>query len=477
MLTLDVDFLLGVCFAARNPASSVPDWPPQVDRVFSALVATWATRGEQPQEKAALEWLEKQSPPLTHASSSSARAAHTVFVPPNDTRGAQLPTLPARRRRQERHFAAAIPHRSCVSYSWTAEEPDPDILVSLQMLARDTAYLGHSASLVRCFFYQSDSKSSEDGAPELTTHRVYPGRLIELQAAFRQGRRPQRGETVIFAAPGKAQLPCSVFGDEWYVFADAGGNCPDLRQAAVVSRAMRTAIMSGFRGKSVPEVISGHTADRRPSASPHLAIFPLANIGWKWADGRLMGIALCLPRGLSLPSEQELFDSLIEIMKVRGSLQERELEIDLPGGGTWRLVRQPDPTGSSLKPFRYLRRAKSWATATPIALDRHPKQTDNQALQEEIATLIEGACVRIGLPKPRVIVPDKHSAIRGTAPARPSQKSPAWLSWALPGSLAGRVLTHATLTFNEPVLGPIALGAGRFVGLGICLPLDAEDGE
>jgi len=33
---------------------------------------------------------------------------------------------------------------------------------------------------------------------------------------------------------------------------------------------------------------------------------------------------------------------------------------------------------------------------------------------------------------------------------------------------------HAVVEFSEPVRGPVIIGAGRFVGFGLCLPLDAE---
>lgn len=48
------------------------------------------------------------------------------------------------------------------------------------------------------------------------------------------------------------------------------------------------------------------------------------------------------------------------------------------------------------------------------------------------------------------------------------------MRWKLPGSLASRQLTHAVIRFPETVRGSVLLGAGRFVGLGLCRPLDAE---
>jgi CRISPR-associated protein Csb2 len=40
-IVLEIEYLLGVSFAAGAQASDVPDWPPQPDRVFSSLVAAW----------------------------------------------------------------------------------------------------------------------------------------------------------------------------------------------------------------------------------------------------------------------------------------------------------------------------------------------------------------------------------------------------------------------------------------------------
>jgi CRISPR-associated protein Csb2 len=76
------------------------------------------------------------------------------------------------------------------------------------------------------------------------------------------------------------------------------------------------------------------------------------------------------------------------------------------------------------------------------------------------------------LPEPEAVVADKHSAIEGAPSAYPSARSPDWAHWRLPQSLATRQLTHALLRFPKEVEGPVILGAGRFVGLGLCQPLD-----
>jgi CRISPR-associated protein Csb2 len=84
ILVLEIEYLLGVAFAARANDREAPDWPPQPDRVFSALTAAWAARDKRSNERRALEWLEVQSVPELSASGGLARTARTVFVPPND---------------------------------------------------------------------------------------------------------------------------------------------------------------------------------------------------------------------------------------------------------------------------------------------------------------------------------------------------------------------------------------------------------
>jgi CRISPR-associated protein Csb2 len=51
MLEIEIEYLTGVARAA-NDSGSLVDWPPQPDRLFSALVASWATRGGDPIERA-----------------------------------------------------------------------------------------------------------------------------------------------------------------------------------------------------------------------------------------------------------------------------------------------------------------------------------------------------------------------------------------------------------------------------------------
>ena len=149
-LVLEFEYLSGVSFAAVGPDSDVPDWPPQPDRIFSALVASWAARGQRLREAEALEWLEKLPAPRVLASDAEPRTVPIVFVPPNDPRSDKQKNargvLPTLRRPQPRRFPAARPHDPVVRLFWIDVEPDEGIVSALQQLARVGRIVAHRES-------------------------------------------------------------------------------------------------------------------------------------------------------------------------------------------------------------------------------------------------------------------------------------------------------------------------------------------
>jgi len=475
-LVLEIEHLLGVAFAAQSHASVAPEWPPQPDRVFSALVATWSARGERAEERRALEWLEAQPVPEVAASSGFARTPATVFVPPNDPATGRIgdrSVMPALRRRQPRRFPAFRPDDPVVQLVWRDVGADRETIAALNALAADTPYVGHSSSLTRCRF-------RTDGAPERAAsprRRVYPGRLVELERSYHAGRRPNPGEEVRPEAAVIREPIASLFSDRWLVLEHVEGEMPDPRAAALVGKALRCALMSGYKRigseEAIPTVVSGHVADDSPSVEPHLAVAPLAFLGSQFADGRVFGFALISPRESKLLEDETFRRALRSVAAWNKQEERRELRLTAHGFDV-----VLTPTGQhelrSLDPAPYVAVAKTWATSTPVVLDRHLKAKGNAERDAEVRELLHQACLNIGLPKPARIAASKHSAVTGAPSAYPSGRAPRWTGWRLPKSLATRQLTHALLQFHEPVRGPIILGAGRFGGLGLCRALDQE---
>jgi CRISPR-associated protein Csb2 len=482
MLTIEIEYLTGVVFAG-NDRGDAADWPPQPDRAFSALVASWAARGRSAAEREALEWLEGQPAPRVMACDAAARRSLvTVFVPPNDDTASSISILPDRRSRQPRRFPACVPTDPIVYLVWDAE-PEPEARVALASLAADVSYLGHSASLVRCHV-RSEPLPPKPATP--AKRGIYRGRFAELELAFAAGHRPNPGAELPAPNPDAAPTrPRSIFGRDWLVFRHEGGTVPDAVAAAIAAKTLLKAVLAGYGEGAAPLWASGHAADGSPTRLPHLACVPLLDVGWRWSAGGLMGLALVLPRDLeqsaarandpsaaSVTPEDEAalgqVDDLYRALARQAIGRPPLIELGLPGGVRWFVAIETSPAARSLQPVRYATPARRWGTVTPIALDRHPRADG------DVEAGIVAACERIGLPAPRRVVPGKQAAPTGARPARRSRGAPDWANWRLPPTLQGRPLMHAVLEFEVPVEGPVVLGAGRFNGLGLCLPLDRE---
>jgi CRISPR-associated protein Csb2 len=377
------------------------------------------------------------------------------------------------RSRVERRFPAFRPDEPIVRLVWRDVNADIETVTVLNALAADTPYIGHSSSLTRCRFRTDD-------APERTARprrRVYKGRLAELERSYHNGSRPSPGEDVRVAAAVRPACKTSVFAERWLVLEHVDGDMPDLRAAALVAKALRSALMSGYKKNGqqavIPAVVSGHAVDGSPTSESHLAIAPLAFLGSQFADGRMFGFALIPPGEAELLANEDFRNALRAVAAWKEDKGWRELKLDCNGLD---LTFTPSGEGArrSLEPAPYVAVAKTWATCTPMLLDRHLKAKGNAERDAEVAKLLRHACANIGLPEPARISAGKHSAVQGAPSAYPSGRAPRWAGWRLPESLASRQLMHAVLQFEEPVRGPVILGAGRFVGLGLCRALDPE---
>jgi CRISPR-associated protein Csb2 len=382
--------------------------------------------------------------------------------------------MPSYRRRQPRRFPAFRPDDPIVQLVWRDVDFDNETIVALNALAADTPCIGHSSSLTRCRFL-TDCRT-ETGV--LALRCVYPGRLAELRRLYHAGLRPNPGGSVSIPSSLPSAPARSVFADRVLVLEHIGGIMPDLRAAALLAKALRDVLMSGYKksgnGAAIPATISGHAADASPSTEPHLAIAPLAFVGPRFADGRVLGFAMVPPGEGDLLDQEDFRDALWAVAPWNECQGRRVLKLAC-GGFDLTFTPSREKGLRSLEPAPYIDGAKIWATCTPIVLDRHPKAKGNTEREEEIAGLLRKACSNIGLPEPVRILAAKHSAVQGVPSSSPSGRAPAWTGWRVPKSLASRPLTHAVLQFDTPVRGPVILGAGRFVGLGLCRALDPTE--
>jgi CRISPR-associated protein Csb2 len=126
---------------------------------------------------------------------------------------------------------------------------------------------------------------------------------------------------------------------------------------------------------------------------------------------------------------------------------------------------------STLKSAVWARPSRSWISATPIALDRNPGDLTSadparaERAHHEATETIALACRNVGLPPPTEV------EVRSSVPLQGAQKARAFPPFPVDPKKTRRVLVHARISFAEPVRGPILLGAGRYLGLGLMRPI------
>ncbi len=421
-----------------------------------------------------------------------------------------LEVLPEHRSKQGRSFPTVVPDDPTVWLSWPDTEPTTEQLAVLDSLCARVARLGHSSTFVSC---RATAEPPPDptlvpGASNGLTLRVPRPRMIdrlERDFARQQGRvqGPLASGSAVYAAPDvtATELSTPLLGGDWLVLSiprPLGRGGPEalrLPRSLDLARAVRGALLA-HSNEPVPEILSGHRSGARPSAAsqrPHLAVVPLPNVGTHFSDGAILGVALVLPASVTTAEHELVHDA------VRSWSDSRNLQISMPGTGgrslRFRLQgARLDPASGSdqdrvggspegratLRRRTWCRPSATWASVTPIALDRFPGDLGSamphvRAAAEEAARLtIARACLFAGLPEPVEVEVDTV-AFLGAVPAVARRgRHAGFPAFASGGSGQVRLGVHARIRFSEPVAGPVLIGAGRYLGYGLCLPLDRE---
>jgi len=294
------------------------------------------------------------------------------------------------------------------------------------------------------------------------------------------------------------QVAHSHFDSDLLILTQHDGMRLPLEASLQVSQTLRRQVMAKCGVRPVPEWISGHSPDGKPSGRDdgHLALMPLPFVGHQHADGHLLGFALVFPRSVERRERARCLGPLL----LDGQGGWKLIHLTLGRLGEWRLGKRDwSEPRIGLKPETWTANpdgATTWASVTPVVLDRFPKSdrlAERQAWREEVAGIVRQACVRIGLPEPVEIdldttswhrgVPraiEKRRRLRDGMPGGSTADAPVgdgFPAFSAKGSSAPRPQIHVWLRFGRPVVGPLLIGAGRYFGYGLFKPLEcAEEG-
>jgi CRISPR-associated protein Csb2 len=275
----------------------------------------------------------------------------------------------------------------------------------------------------------------------------------------------------------------SLFNDDWIVFRQVGGRRLSQTSCAEVARAMRGALLK-YADDAPPELLSGHKKSGEPADTPHLALVPLPFLGHPRATGELLGLALVFPRDSDEGQRQAVLRAIGRWEEQRrvdtddDLVDTPPLELTLGRAGViaFERVEWGRAPLKTLRSATWCRPSHAWATATPIALDRNPGNlfsrdpTEVAAAFAAAVSSIKTACQRIDLPDPSYV------EIHPSVPVQGGVKARAYPPFPIDPQKHQRVKVHARIEFPIRVAGPVLLGAGRYYGLGLCLPQPREAG-
>lgn len=391
-----------------------------------------------------------------------------------------LEVLPEHRNRQPRHYPAIRPDDPVITYVWPTVDPDPGRRGRIDDLLARVARLGHSSTPVACRV--SEQAPGPIGLVPTVGGRQFlrvprPGLLDELEREFarHQGRR-ERTLSTDFAEYGSPRAvrpvaPSGVMAGDWIVV-PIEQPALGLTRSLELTRAVRDAVVAA--DPTAEAYLTGRFGDGQPR--PHAAFLPLADVGHQWATGLLRGVAIVLPRDAS-PEERSLVDRAMSAWELAGSPLLLPDGTAVETGVSHRAGRESGPaalwsdTLHALRPGLWRQPAPRWVSVTPVALDRH---LDDPYRSPQALAVIARACAHAGLPEPVDVVLSPKSTLAGVPRAAGRDRRCAFPPFVAAGSGRSRQSAHAVITFAENVTGPVLLGAGRYLGRGLFLPVLPE---
>ena len=220
-------------------------------------------------------------------------------------------------------------------------------------------------------------------------------------------------------------------------------------------------------GAEIERILVGRKPDGRDGGpiEDRVRIVPLPSIGHEHADFGIRRLAVELPGGASIPAEDLAwaFDGLSPPNPATGEV-------------TYALARADDVGMLD----RYRRSVRSFRSVTPVALpddaarrriepSRHAKEAKGGRERADEQRRAQAA-VRTAL---------RHAGIRAVAEEIEVQREPfdrrgtRAEPFARSSRFAKERLWHVRIAFNRPVQGPLVIGDGRFLGLGVLAPVEA----
>lgn len=480
----------------------VPEWPPAPARLFQALVAGAGLAGPLgADDGAALRWLEGLPAPLIAAPRVTRGAAVTVYVPNNDLDAVGGDPARTGKIRDAKRWRPWLLHADIpLHYVWTLGEYDGlrARLAAVASLADRLYQLGRGVDFAWAWVEVLDDdglqallvgyageihrpSSAGDGGQVLPC--PHPGSLDSLAARHRAyGRRFATGHArsgAVFSQPPRANFGHARYGSHaprriFDVLDRTDPQRPkawDLVRVVALTVAVRDRAIERLsrafpdRAKIVEQILRG----RRPDGSNggciggRVRILPLPSIGHEHADLAIRRVLVEVPASCPMVPDDVLwaFSGLEPCDPETGELVGRILA----PSGEGEVARRHFGIGDE---DREPARSRLWRTVTPAALPRMAgvgRRPDSASGEEGLARAVMQALRHAELPGARAMAVQRE----------PFQGHGARAEDFSAGTRFGPDrLWHVEIGFESAVAGPVVIGDGRFLGLGLMAPVRAR---
>jgi len=481
-------------------------WPPAPARLFQALMAGAARGAEVPAAaRDALDWLERLPPPVIAAPRGEPGQGYTAFVPNNDLdvalTGRQAPrienavaSIRVGKTVRPTLFDASAPLLYCWHFDGD-ETPAAALCETAKQLYQlgrgvdaawaDAAVLEADMAKQRlsghCGIVYHPTGGSGSGirllCPQPGTRRSLADQFAGMRARFRCSDNP-RGPGRLFVRPLRPLLANIAYNvpPDRLIFAlrgsDAeGGFAPRrLGEAAPLiaevrdAAAQRLSAGTPARAADVTRYLVGQGAGDADKTA-RVTIMPVPSIGHPGADLMIRRLAVYVPQSCPVRTDD---------------LAWAFAQVTWPGAdGT--IVSELQPADDDAMAPRYETAGRHWQSVTPLALAGARRRARAARAGPEAGGPAERAqvearavdAVRQALRHAAVRVPPVTVAMRREPFDERGERAECF---AVGSRFPGESLWHVAVTFAAPVSGPLLLGDGRYLGLGLMRTADRMPG-
>jgi CRISPR-associated protein Csb2 len=439
------------------------EWPPHPARLYSALVSAYhRTANPCPKEREFLLWLEGQEAPGIKCSdlalSEARQCRYTTYVPANVSGSP----------RNAKTEVSFHPKDPCIYFSYAVEIPE-DLREAADRVCSYVTYLGNSKSMASVSVTPYEEPllipTTDKDGPEIRVPES--GSLGLLEYAYTNPNPSPSGKFLPYPRKVYGRKPVEVeevktpftFANHFKIRRKEGATL-SLQEGWVIADMIRTALCS--YGDS--PFISGHNSDGSVLKAPHLYVVPVAFVGTSdHADGTVKGFMFAWENGTPESNIREFYTRYAKweaantipsddpypsfAIPVRGGREKIVLE---------RTAGDESTMGKSLQWETWAKPSHVWHTVTPILI----QGCRSQQVEDRIRQYVKYA----GLPDPVSVEWQNNPFLRGSEYAtRFSDPKEDVFG-------KSRKFYHVRLEFAQRVTGPMILGQGRYLGLGLFLP-------